>query len=470
VKTEWVARFDAGDIAMACLAILSVFAFYLPGLVMMFGGLSKIGRLDRLANSGFRLAGLLALSWFVWGYSLAFAPSWGTVPVTNPDQAQPVHSDLREAMAAMHAREDLRAIIGRGGWIGGGRHFLLQNLTPAGSGEQVLYPTRRSAPRTPHVLYVIYQLAVCLAMTAPLMILLLTHIAWRGAVLFALFWSAVVYAPVAHSIWGEGWLAMLGAVDHGGSLLHLACAGAGWTVAWLLSRNAGLPAISASWTTNGEESSEPPGGETPGIAARGALLLAIGTPFSLSSLALDANGAFGGAWCNVWIAALTAMASWATTARFLGRPADPDAWPLGFFAGTMMVLSGAGMIAFQTAFLYGVVAGALGAMLFGGAASGSPLGRASRFFAVQITFSILGLVLCGVFAVSTLGGRHIPGQMISGLIESGDSSLLQRQAMASLAALAWSVAVSALLLVACRKIAGNGPAHVGASESGPRSC
>src|SRR6267378_5794500 len=74
----------------------------------------------------------------------------------------------------------------------------------------------------PHLLYMCYQATFCIITAALISGAIVERMRFSAYVTFITLWSIVVYAPVAHWVWGGGWLSKLGALDFaGGTVLHV---------------------------------------------------------------------------------------------------------------------------------------------------------------------------------------------------------------------------------------------------------
>src|SRR5439155_10044046 len=105
-------------------------------------------------------------------------------------------------------------------WVGDTSRIFLQGvgLTPEGTVSPVTIP---------HMLYMCYQATFCIITAALISGAIVERMRFSAYVLFISLWSVVVYAPVAHWVWGGGWLAKMGALDFaGGTVVHVNAGGA----------------------------------------------------------------------------------------------------------------------------------------------------------------------------------------------------------------------------------------------------
>ena len=170
---------NAADTAWMLIATALVLMMT-PALAFFYGGLVRTKNALNTMMMSFISLGFVAVAWAVIGYSLAF---------------------------------------GEGGdWIGGAANALLR-----GVGLEV-------APRAtnlPHLLYMCYQGTFCIITAALISGAVVERMRFPAYVVFITLWSLVVYGPIAHWVWGGGFLAKMGALDFaGGTVVHVNAAAA----------------------------------------------------------------------------------------------------------------------------------------------------------------------------------------------------------------------------------------------------
>src|SRR6478735_9844383 len=146
-----------------------------PALAFFYGGLVRSKNVLNTMMMSFISLGFVAILWAVAGYSLAFS----------------VGND----------------------WIGDFANVFLN-----GVGIE-------AAPRAtnlPHALYMCYQATFCIITAALISGSIVERMRFSAYVTFISLWSVVVYAPIAHWVWGGGWLAKMCALDFaGGTVVHV---------------------------------------------------------------------------------------------------------------------------------------------------------------------------------------------------------------------------------------------------------
>ena len=144
-----------------------------PALAFFYGGLVRSKNALNTMMMSFIALGVVGIAWALIGYSLAFAPG-------NAARRRPV---ARSSCATSASR-------------------------------------RRA--RIPHVLFMSYQGTFAIITAALISGAIVERMRFSAYMLFITLWSIVVYAPIAHWVWGGGWLAKLGALDFaGGTVVHV---------------------------------------------------------------------------------------------------------------------------------------------------------------------------------------------------------------------------------------------------------
>jgi Amt family ammonium transporter len=143
-----------------------------PALAFFYGGLVRSKNALNTMMMSFSALGFIGIAWAVLGYSLAFSPGNAVV------------GDLSRAL--------LRGV----------------GLEPNGT--------------IPHLLFMCYQATFCIITAALISGAIVERMRFSAYLTFITLWSIVVYCPVAHWVWGGGWLSKLGALDFaGGTVVHV---------------------------------------------------------------------------------------------------------------------------------------------------------------------------------------------------------------------------------------------------------
>ncbi len=159
---------------MACSALVLVMT---PGLAIFYGGLTHSKNVLSTMMHSFFLMGLASVLWLVYAYSLAFGPDVG-------------------------------------GIIGNLSHFM-----GSGVGAAV-----KEGLTIPHSLFMTFQGMFVIITPALISGAIAERMKFSSFIVFTVLWITLVYAPICHWVWGEGWLQKLGCLDFaGGLVVHLNC-------------------------------------------------------------------------------------------------------------------------------------------------------------------------------------------------------------------------------------------------------
>src|SRR3954470_1934545 len=191
---------NSGDTAWMITSSALVLMMTIPGLGLFYGGMvRKKNVLATLAQS-FGATALITVLWMVIGYSLAFTP--------NPD-------------AGMNA------------WIGGFSYLFLAPMK--------LTSVAALAPTIPESVYMFFQMTFAIITPALIAGALADRMKFSAFLWFMSLWLLFVYCPIAHWVWGGGWLGGLGALDYaGGTVVHLNAGTAGLVACLVLGKRVGL--------------------------------------------------------------------------------------------------------------------------------------------------------------------------------------------------------------------------------------
>ena len=170
-------KVDTGDTAWVLVSSAFVLAMLMPGLALFYGGLVRTKNVLGTIMQSVMILSVVSLLWILFGYSLAFGPDKG-------------------------------GVIGGLEWVG---------LSGVGSEPHPVY-----GPTIPHQAFMLFQLMFAAIAPALITGAFAERKRFTSVILFAALWSVFVYVPLAHWIWGGGWLAKLGALDFaGGAVIHI---------------------------------------------------------------------------------------------------------------------------------------------------------------------------------------------------------------------------------------------------------
>ena len=293
---------DSGDTAWMLAASALVTAMIIPGLALFYGGMVRSKNVLGTMMHSFLVLCVVSVVWALWGYSLAFAPD-------------------------------------KGGVIGGLDWILLSGV---GAAPHPVY-----APTVPHVSFMIFQLLFAAFTPALIVGAFAERIRFSALVGFIVAWSMFVYAPLAHWMWGGGWLSRLGAVDFaGGTVVHLSAGASALACALVLGRRRG-------WRTDYMAPHNLP------FVLVGTGLLWFGWFGFNGGSARGANGVAAGAIAATHLAAAASALAWMVIEwSHRGKPTVLGV-ASGAVAGMASVTAGAGFVGPMSAALLGATAGVL---------------------------------------------------------------------------------------------------------------
>src|SRR6202789_4523659 len=191
---------NAGDTAWMITSSALVLMMTIPGLGLFYGGMvRKKNVLATLAQS-FGATCLITVLWMIIGYSIAFT--------ANPDK-------------------------GMNNWIGGFGYLFLK---PMG-----LKAISSLAGTIPESVYMFFQMTFAIITPALIAGALADRMKFSAFLWFMGLWLIFVYCPIAHWVWGNGWLGTLGALDYaGGTVVHLNAGTAALVTCPVLGKRKGL--------------------------------------------------------------------------------------------------------------------------------------------------------------------------------------------------------------------------------------
>jgi len=252
-------------------------------------------------------------------------------------------------------------------------------------------------------------------------------------VTFCALWSLLVYAPVAHWVWGGGWLARAGTLDFaGGIVVHTTAGVSALVVALLLGKRQGFPGPALL-------------PHAPGLTMLGAMLLWVGWFGFNGGSALAANAGAGAAILNTHVAASTAALVWLAIERVtFGKPTTVG-FATGAIAGLATVTPCAGYVSPGAAIALGALAAVLCYVAIQLVKNRLRIDDSLDVFAVHGVGGMLGSLLLALFLSPALGGAGYAEGM--GMLAMLGAQALAVAAVAVYSAIATAIAALAVSLV-----------------------
>jgi Amt family ammonium transporter len=358
----------------------------LPGLALFYGGLVRSKNVLSVIMACFSITALISLIWAVAGYSLALTKgdSWPAI-------------------------------------IGGYSQVFFINMTA----DQLV-------GNLPESVFAMYHMTFAIFAPALIVGALVERVRFFPLLLFCALWELLVYVPVCHWIWGEGWLASLGVMDFaGGIVVHGSAGVAALVAAVVIGPRKGFP-----------RSPLMPHNLT--MTATGAGVLWVGWHGFSAGSALMANGSAGMAMLSTHLCASAASVTWIVLDWLkFGKPSVLGAMT-GMVAGLGIIAAGAGFVSPWAAMVIGVVAGIGCFFSIQLIKQRLLIDDALDVFPVHGVSGILGALLTGIFADQRFGGIGV-------VAESGIGQQIAIQLLGIAVTIMWSGLVSYGLLILINK-------------------
>ncbi len=359
-------KLDTGDTAWMIVATAFVMLMTLPGLAIFYGGMAKRkDTLNTIAMS-FVTYCIVSVLWVLYGYSLAF----------NTDMS---------------------------GIIGSPSKILLQGVD-----------VKSLQGTIPEFIFVVFQLTFAAITVALISGSYIERIRFSAWVIFSILWMSLVYVPIAHWVWGGGFLAKLGALDFaGGTVVHINAGIAGLVGALLLGRRKDISLIPSNLP----------------MVVIGAGLLWFGWFGFNAGSAVASNGLAAAAFLNTNTATAMAALSWMLTEWLHAKKPTLLGLASGAVAGLVAITPAAGFVNVIGAILIGILAGVIPYFMVAVVKHKLGYDDALDVFGIHGIAGILGAILTGVFADPSINeaGKGLlygnPGQVFIQIVAVGTTIL-----------------------------------------------
>jgi ammonium transporter, Amt family len=336
-------KIDAANTAWMIVASALVLFMTLPGLALFYAGLVRAKNVLSVLMQCFAITCVVTLAWVIVGYSIAFGD-------------------------------------GNAWWGGLGKAFF------AGIDVKTVKGT------LPETLFAMYQMTFAIITPALVIGAFAERVRFSAMLLFTILWLLVVYVPLAHWVWGEGWLQKMGLLDFaGGTVVHANAGVAALVCALALGRRRGFP-----------DTAMPPHNMTMVVA--GACMLWVGWFGFNAGSALAADGTAAMAMLVTHIAAATASLAWmfCEWLRF-GKPSVLGI-VTGMVAGLGTITPASGFVGPMGAIVIGLVAGIVCFVATNHMKRVLAVDDSLDVFPVHGVGGIVGTTLTGVFCAAAFGG------------------------------------------------------------------
>ncbi|MBU4344867.1 MAG: ammonium transporter [Proteobacteria bacterium] len=291
---------NSGDTAWIIVATALVMVMTPAGLALFYGGMSRYKNLLNTMTMTFISYCIASVIWVMWGYTFAF----GT------DNA---------------------------GIIGGLNYLFLNGIS-----------VNSLSGTIPTYVFVLFQMTFACITVALVLGSIVDRMKFSSWIVFNVLWVTFIYCPIAHWVWGGGWIGKMGALDFaGGTVVHINAGVAGLVLALVLGKRSGY----------GEEAMFP---SSITLTALGAALLWFGWFGFNAGSQLAADGIAGSAFLVTNTSAAMAALSWMFAEWYVNKKPTLLGIASGVVAGLVAITPAAGFVNLPASLIIGSVAGFFG--------------------------------------------------------------------------------------------------------------
>ncbi len=388
---------DSGHTAWMIVATLLVFMMTIPGIALFYGGLVRQKNMLSLVMQSLAIAGVVSILWVVFGYSLAFGTGY-----------------------------EGSGFFKYG--IGGFDKVMLNGI-----GLDTL-----TATGIPEILFVMFQCMFALITPALILGAFAERVRFAGFLCFTVLWSILVYMPMAHWVWGGGFLMEMGAVDFaGGTVVHINAGVAALVMALMVGRRKDYRAGRPITPHN-----------IPFVFLGTALLWLGWFGFNAGS-GLAADGLAANAFLVTHIATCMAAVTWAAIDWVVNKKCTTVGACTGAVAGLVAITPAAGSVDLVGALFIGLITSAVCFWMVAVVKPKFGYDDALDAFGVHGVGGIIGSVLTGVFATQFVTGEGgVQGALY------GDWNQLWIQIAATVISMVFSAVMTFVLFKVVDKLVG----------------
>lgn len=388
---------DSGHTAWMIVATLLVFMMTIPGIALFYGGLVRQKNMLSLVMQSLAIAGVVSILWVAFGYSLAFGTGY-----------------------------EGSGFFKYG--IGGFDKVMLNGI-----GLDTL-----TATGIPEMLFVMFQCMFALITPALILGAFAERVRFAGFLCFTVLWSILVYMPMAHWVWGGGFLMEMGAVDFaGGTVVHVNAGVAALVMALMVGRRKDYRAGRPITPHN-----------IPFVFLGTALLWLGWFGFNAGS-GLAADGLAANAFLVTHIATCMAAVTWAAIDWVVNKKCTTVGACTGAVAGLVAITPAAGSVDLVGALFIGLITSAVCFWMVAVVKPKFGYDDALDAFGVHGVGGIIGSVLTGVFATQFVTGEGgVQGALY------GDWDQLWIQIAATVISMVFSAVMTFVLFKVVDKLVG----------------
>ena len=384
VTATLAGEIDTGDTAWVAAAAVLVMLMT-PAVGFFYGGLVREKNLLSILVQSVAIFAVISAVWTLVGFSLAFGPSIG-------------------------------------GFIGNLQYIFLNGVGAA--------PNADYAATIPALLFFFFQLKF--AAITPVLIIgaFAERIKFSSILVYAVLWSILVYAPIAHWVWGVGgWVRGLGALDFaGGTVVHIVAGFSALAAAMVVGRRKGV-----------DKGGVHPPNNIPFVILGAALLWFGWFGFNAGS-ALAANGLAVNALVVTNVAAAFAALSWMMYDWIMKGKPTATGIAIGAVCGLVAITPASGFVDVPAAIVIGLIAGLVSNVIASWRMERTALDDTLDVFACHGVSGIWGALATGIFAQLAINSAGANGLLY------GNPNLMVAQIIAIVASATWAFIGSFILL------------------------
>jgi Amt family ammonium transporter len=388
---------DSGDTAWMLTSTALVLMMTIPGLGLFYGGMVRKKNVLATVMQSFAITCIVTVLWMIIGYSLAFTEG------------------------------SMNAYIGS-----------LDKLFLAGVGT-VSVTVNSLAASIPETVFITFQMTFAIITPALIAGAFAERMKFSAMCWFMALWLLLVYCPIAHWVWGGGFLGSAGVLDFaGGTVVHINAGVAGLVCAIILGKRKGYGTTSMA-----------PHNLTWSFV--GASLLWVGWFGFNAGSAVAANPLAGAAMINTQVATAAAALAWMFAEWMIAKKPSVLGIISGAVAGLVAVTPASGFVNPTGALIIGIVAGV--ACYFAAVHVKKMFGYDDSLdaFGVHGVGGIIGAILTGVFADAAVN-------------ELGKDASVMTQVYGVAVTLVYTAVATAIILLVIKAVIGLRPTDQGEEE------
>ena len=337
-------KLNSGDTAWLLSATALVMFMTPAGLALFYGGMARAKNILNTVAMSFLAYCVVSIIWVFWGYTLAFGP-------------------------------DINGVIGSM------KYFFMDNIVPSSITGDI-----------PTFLFAAFQMTFAAITVALISGSIVERLKFSSWIVFSVLWVTFVYAPIAHWVWGGGFLSKLGVLDFaGGTVVHINAGISGLVFALILGKRKG-------W----RKTAMPPSSIT--LTALGAAMLWFGWFGFNAGSALSANGSAASAFLATNTAAAIGAISWMMSEWVIHKHPTVLGAASGAVAGLVAITPAAGFVNVEGALIIGFISGILGFLAASYLKFILNYDDSLDAFGVHGINGIWGALATGIFADPKIGG------------------------------------------------------------------